>query len=75
MQQDKNDSGFDELSTPEKILHVQDLWDRIALRPEQVEPTDAQRAEIERRLRVHDTDPGTYTSWDDLRRRLEEREE
>ena len=65
---DPNDRDFDELSVPEKILRVQDLWDRIA---GGLELTPAQREELERRLRDHEENPGQYTSWEDLRRRLE----
>lgn len=37
----------DELSVPEKILRVQDLWDDIARSPRDVEITPAQREEAE----------------------------
>lgn len=61
----------DELSVPEKILRVQDLWDDIARTPEQVQITPAQREEAERRLLAHESDPREYSSWEELRRRLE----
>jgi putative addiction module component (TIGR02574 family) len=63
---------FDDLSVPEKILHVQDLWDRIAQAPDELEVTEAQRVELERRLRAHEDNPGSYTTWEELRQRLEE---
>ena len=59
------------LSVPEKILGVQDLWDEIARRSQEVEITPAQREEAERRLRRHERTPGDYASWDEVRRRLE----
>ena len=58
---------FDELSVPEQILHVQDLWDRIAAHPEQVPVTEAQRAELRRRLAAHRDDPASGRSWEDVR--------
>ena len=61
----------DDLSVPEKILRVQDLWDDIARSSREVEITPAQREEAERRLRKHESDPGEYSSWDDLKLRLE----
>ena len=61
----------EDLSVSEKILRVQDLWDEIARSPRDVELTDAQREEAERRLREHESSPGKYNSWDDTRRRLE----
>jgi putative addiction module component (TIGR02574 family) len=58
---------FDELSVPEQILHVQELWDRIAAHPEQVPVTEAQRAELRRRLAAHRDDPSSGRSWEDVR--------
>jgi len=60
----------EELSVPEKILRVQDLWDEIAKASEDVELTPRQVEEAERRLRQHDESPGQYPTWDELRRRL-----
>lgn len=71
MLRDSEDPSFDELSVSEKILHVQDLWDRIARSGEEIELTDAQRDELERRLRDHEEHPGDYTTWTELRQRLE----
>ena len=61
----------DDLSVPEKILRVQDLWDEIARSPRDVEITPAQREEAERRLLKHESEPGEYSTWEDVRRRLE----
>ena len=61
----------DDLSVPEKILRVQDLWDDIARSPRDVEITPTQREEAERRLRQHEDHPGEYSSWDEIKRRLE----
>ena len=58
---------FDELSVPEQILHVQELWDRIAAHPEKVPVTEAQRAELRRRLAAHRDDPTAGRSWEDVR--------
>jgi putative addiction module component (TIGR02574 family) len=62
---------FEDLSVPEKILRVQDLWDEIARSPREVELTPAQLEEAERRLREHETNPGTYSTWEEVKRRLE----
>ena len=61
----------DELSVSEKILRVQDLWDDIARSPRDVEITPAQREEAERRLLEHERNPQEYSSWEDIKRRLE----
>ena len=70
MRRDDDERSFDELSTPEKIQHVQDLWDRIADSGENVDLTPAQREELERRLREHEENPGELTSLDELRRQI-----
>lgn len=58
------------LSVPERIQIVEDIWDSIAATPEQLPLTDAQRAELDRRLNAHDTDPSSALPWDEVRSRL-----
>jgi len=70
MRRESDDRDFGELSVPEKIVRVQDLWDQIADTPDDVELTEAQRAELDRRLRAHEENPGEYISWEELRQRL-----
>ncbi len=48
-----------------------DLSDEIARSPQEVELTRAQREEAERRLRKHESDPAKYSSWEEIKRRLE----
>jgi putative addiction module component (TIGR02574 family) len=60
----------DDLSVPEKILLVQDLWDDIARSSHEIELTTAQVEEAERRLREYQAHPGDTVSWEDLKRRL-----
>jgi len=71
MREPSEERPFDDLTTPEKILRVQDLWDRIERSPERLEVTDAQRAELDRRLRVHESRPDETVDWAELRTRLE----
>ena len=61
----------DELSVPEKILRVQDLWDDIARSPRDVELTPTQREEAERRVLAHENDPRVCSSWEQVKSRLE----
>ncbi len=70
MRRESDDRDFGELSVPEKIVRVQDLWDQIADTPDDVELTEAQSTELERRLRAHEENPGEYISWEELRQRL-----
>jgi putative addiction module component (TIGR02574 family) len=65
-----SDQGFEGMTPAERILHVQDLWDRIAGHPENVPVTEAQKEELERRLAAHDADPGSSLSWEEVQGRL-----
>ena len=58
------------LSVPERIQIVEDIWDSIAATPEQLPLTDAQRAELDRRLEAHERDPSSALPWDEVRSRL-----
>lgn len=61
---------FAHLTVAERIQLVEDLWDSIADAPEVLELTDAQRAELDRRLEAHRRNPDDVISWDSLRREL-----
>jgi putative addiction module component (TIGR02574 family) len=61
------------LSVAERIQLVEDLWDSIAADPETLPVTDAQREELERRLKEHEADPESAIPWDEVRRRLYEK--
>jgi putative addiction module component (TIGR02574 family) len=58
------------LSVAERIQLVEDLWDSIAADPEAIPLTDAQKAELDRRLEQHKTDPGSASPWAEVRERL-----
>ena len=63
------------LSVAERLELVQELWDSIADACER-EPfplTDAQREEMERRIRELDEHPDRAISWDEARERLRAR--
>ena len=62
-QQEENDG----LSVPERILQLQDQWDQIASLSEDVELTQAQRAELELRLRDHRLNRRKYKTWEEFR--------
>jgi putative addiction module component (TIGR02574 family) len=59
--------GFDELSVEEKVDYVQSLWDRIAVRPEDVPVPDWHLQVIEERLAAHEADPAAARPWDEVR--------
>jgi putative addiction module component (TIGR02574 family) len=57
-------ANYEQLSTAEKILRLQDEWDRIAENPDAIELTDAQRKELDVRLAAAAASPDDTTSWD-----------
>ncbi len=62
--------NFQHLTVPERIQLVEDLWDSIADAPELLQLTDAQRAELHRRLDAYREDPDQVIPWETLRREL-----
>jgi putative addiction module component (TIGR02574 family) len=62
--------GIDQLSIPERILLVEEIWDSIAATPEEVPLSNAQRAELDRRLAAYEADPQTGSSWEEVNARL-----
>lgn len=58
------------LSVAERIQLVEDLWDSIAADPDGVPLTEAQKAELDRRLNEHEMDPDSAIPWEAVRERL-----
>lgn len=68
MSQAKNTSShYDELSVPDRIELLQRLWDALAANPESIALTDAQRAELDRRLDEYQESPDLGVPWESLR--------
>lgn len=61
---------YDSLSTAEKILRLQDLWDEISNEPDAVPVTDAQTAELDDRLEELRNDPTRGSTWPEARARI-----
>ncbi|MCX7046438.1 MAG: addiction module protein [Candidatus Sumerlaeota bacterium] len=59
-----------ELSVPERILLVEDVWDSIAASPETINLTDAQRQELDQRLDDYHANPDAGSPWEDVRARI-----
>ena len=61
------DGELKKLSRAEKIQLVEDIWDAIARDPAAVWPlTEAQRAELERRVVLHERTPDEGKSLDQI---------
>ncbi len=65
--------GFNRLSTPEKILILEDLWDQIASEPASVPIPAEHRAELDRRLARHALSPGDLLTLEELKARIEKK--
>jgi putative addiction module component (TIGR02574 family) len=61
------------LSTPEKILLIEDLWDSIASNESAVPVPQSHTEELDRRLKRYESAPGTLLSLEELRKRVERR--
>lgn len=58
------------LSTAEKIQLVEDLWDLIVESDDDIGLTDAQKAELDRRLEEHEKNPREGISLEEFRQRI-----
>lgn len=59
--------GIDRLSVEERLALVEDLWDSIAEENAAKSLTDAQRAELDRRLLDHEANPDDVVPWEDVK--------
>ncbi|MEW6306137.1 MAG: addiction module protein [Verrucomicrobiota bacterium] len=64
---------FAGLSLDEKIQLVEDLWDDIALTPEDLPLPVAQRKELGRRIEDFNRNPHEGTSWEQAKREIRQR--
>ncbi len=59
------------LSVSERIQLVEDIWDSIAAEAsDTVELSQAQKAELHRRVAAHRADPSTAIPWEQVRSKL-----
>jgi len=58
--------GVADLTTPEKILLVEDLWDSIADDESSVPVPRSHMEELERRLKAHASNPGNLLTLSEL---------
>ena len=56
-----------QMSVAERIQLVEDIWDSIAAVPEALTLTEAERAELDRRLAAYAQNPTEGVSWDELK--------
>lgn len=64
---------IERLSTPEKILLVEDLWDSIASDESGVPIPQSHTEELDRRLKRRFSHPGNLLTIEELQARIEKR--
>ena len=70
MEQSFTPSELKKLTVAERILIVEEIWDSIAAEQESVKVTEAQKAELDRRIASCDASPNEGKSWEEIKRRL-----
>jgi len=60
------------LSTPEKILFLEDLWDSISLSEDEIVVPESHKAELDRRLEKYLASPGDLLTLAELQARIDE---
>lgn len=59
--------GIHHLTIAERLALVAAIWDSIADEVERAPLTEAERAEIDRRLAAHEADPSAAIPWEQVR--------
>jgi putative addiction module component (TIGR02574 family) len=62
--------GIDRLSIDERLALMEELWESIAADSAALSPTEAQCAELDRRLAGHDANPEAASAWDEVKQAL-----
>jgi putative addiction module component (TIGR02574 family) len=58
------------LPLSDRLDLVEQIWDSIVEDERQFQLTDAQKAELDRRLAAHEASPGRGNSWETVKARL-----
>lgn len=63
--------GLDRLSTAERLILVEELWDSIATSSEAFELSEAHKEDLQRRLDAHKDNPKAGSPWSEVKERLQ----
>jgi len=63
-----------ELPVADRLRLVEEIWESIVAAPESLALSDAQRRELDRRLKLHQENPEAAEPWESIRSRLFESE-
>lgn len=64
---------YSHLNVEERIRLAQEIWDSIGDEGAVIEPTEAQKAELDRRLQRHRENPEEGSPWEEVEERLRNR--
>ena len=70
---DRTDLSIFDLTPPEKLQLVEDLWDDLAAIPSDVPVADWQKEELDRRKANLMSKPASGLGWDEVKRRVRSR--
>ena len=62
------------LSIPERIQLVEDIWDTIAAKAAAVELTEDEKKIIDERLKAYHNNPDSGSPWDEVYRKIVSKE-
>ena len=62
-----------ELSVAERIQIVEDIWDSISQKPDQLPVSEAEKLELDRRLANYEKNPDEGVEWEALKKNLLEK--
>ena len=65
--------GIERLGIEERLILVEELWDSIAADSAAVPLTEAQRAELDRKIAEHKTNPDDVVPWEEVKASITER--
>lgn len=58
------------LSIPERIQLVEDIWDTIAAEADRVELTEEEKKVVDERLKMYHQNPNLGSPWEDIFNRI-----
>ena len=61
---------IDSLTTNEKVVLAQQLWDSVAVNEDSLDVSANQKAELDRRVTEFEIDGNTGTPWDSVKSRI-----
>ena len=67
---DRNQISVFDLTPPEKLQLVEDLWDDLAATPSNVPILEWQKEELDRRKANLEKHPTSGLTWDEVKRRV-----